>query len=91
MLDCNRCPIQSSIVPIGALELYIVNYRQTYADEKLQLYRGAIMVAQKPQAVLSDRNDGYDVQFEELKSGAFVCRDAANLATRKRVIQVPKY
>ena len=32
------------------------------------------MVAQKPQAVLSDRNDGYDVQLEELKSGAFVCR-----------------
>ena len=49
------------------------------------------MVAQKPQAVLSDRNDGYDVQFEELKSGAFVCREAANSATRKRVIQVPKY
>jgi hypothetical protein len=31
-------------------------------------------VARKPQAVLSDRNDGYDVQFEVLKSGAFVCR-----------------
>ena len=32
------------------------------------------MVARKPQAVLSDRNDGCDVQFEVLKSGAFVCR-----------------
>ena len=28
----------------------------------------------QPQAVLSNRDDGYDVQFEELKSEAFVCR-----------------
>ncbi len=27
-----------------------------------------------PQAILSSRDDGYDVQFEELKGEQFVCR-----------------
>ena len=27
-----------------------------------------------PQAILSSRDDGYDVQFEELKGNKFVCR-----------------
>ena len=27
-----------------------------------------------PQAILSSRDDGYDVQFEELKGEIFVCR-----------------
>ena len=28
----------------------------------------------KPQAILSSRDDGYDVQFEELKGEQFICR-----------------
>ena len=32
------------------------------------------MAARKPEAVLSSRDDGYDVQFEEWKSDSFVCR-----------------
>ena len=30
-----------------------------------------------PQAILSSRDDGYDVQFEKLKSEQFVCRKCA--------------
>ena len=30
-----------------------------------------------PQAVLSSKADGYDVQFEELKGGIFVCRNCS--------------
>ena len=32
------------------------------------------MAARKIRSVLSKRDDGYDVQFEELKSETFVCR-----------------
>lgn len=28
----------------------------------------------KPQAILSSRDDGYDVQFEEMRGVVFVCR-----------------
>ena len=44
------------------------------SDENPASFQGATMTVRKPLAVLSNRDDGYDVQFEEFKSGAFVCR-----------------
>ena len=42
--------------------------------KRLHKDREAIMATRKPQSVLSNRGDGYDVQFEVMRSGAFICR-----------------
>ena len=44
-----------------------------------------------PQAILSSRDDGYDVQFEELKGEIFVCRKCSYHIMRgdARMMQVP--